>query len=44
MNYANTWIAPKRDFAVLVCINQGGDTAFTVSDETVAALIKTIPR
>jgi CubicO group peptidase (beta-lactamase class C family) len=42
MNYANTWIAPKRDFAVLVCINQGGDAAFAASDETVAALIKAI--
>jgi len=44
MNYANTWLAPQRDFAVLVCINQGGDTAFTASDETVAALIKILPR
>jgi CubicO group peptidase (beta-lactamase class C family) len=44
MNYANTWIAPSRDFAVLVCINQGGDTAFAASDEVVAALIKALPR
>lgn len=43
MNYANTWIAPSRDFAVLVCINQGGDTAFAASDEVVAALIKALP-
>jgi hypothetical protein len=40
MNFANVWIAPKRDFAILVCINQGGDTAFKASDEAVGALIK----
>lgn len=40
MNFANVWIAPQRDFAVLVCINQGDDTAFKASDEAVGALIK----
>lgn len=39
MNYANVWIAPKRDFAVLVCVNQGGDAGFMASDEAVGALI-----
>jgi CubicO group peptidase (beta-lactamase class C family) len=39
MNHANVWIAPKRDFAVLVCINQGGDAAFKASDAGVGALI-----
>jgi CubicO group peptidase (beta-lactamase class C family) len=40
MNYANVWIAPQRDFAVLVCINQGDDAAFMASDEAAGALIK----
>jgi CubicO group peptidase (beta-lactamase class C family) len=40
MNHANVWIAPLRDFAVLVCINQGGDAAHKASDEAAAALIK----
>lgn len=40
MNHANVWIAPQRDFAVLVCINQGGDDASKASDEAAGALIK----
>lgn len=40
MNCANVWIAPQRDFAILVGVNQGGDTAFTATDEAVGALIK----
>ncbi len=40
MNCANVWVAPKRDFAVLVCVNQSGKTAFEASDEAVGALIK----
>jgi len=40
MNIANVWIAPERDFAVLVCINQGGDVAFKASDEAAGELIK----
>ena len=40
MNFANVWVAPRRDFAVLVCINQSGHTAFQASDEAVGALIK----
>ncbi len=40
MNCANVWVAPKRDFAILICINQSGDTAFEASDEAVGALMK----
>ena len=40
MNYANVWIAPRRNFAILVCVNQGGNVAFQASDAAVAALIK----
>ena len=40
MNCANVWVAPKRDFAILICINQSGATAFKASDEAVGALIK----
>ena len=39
MNFANVWIAPHRDFAVLVCVNQSGDKAFQATDEAVGALI-----
>lgn len=39
MNFANVWIAPERDFAILICINQGDSTAFKASDEAVGALI-----
>ena len=40
MNYAVVWLAPKRDFAVLVCTNQGGESAAKATDEAAAALIK----
>ena len=40
MFYANVWLAPQRDFAVLVCINQGDDVAAKASDEAVGALIR----
>lgn len=40
MNFANVWIAPQRNFAVLICINQGGNIAFKASDEAIGALIK----
>ena len=39
MNFANVWIAPSRDFAILVCVNQGGDAGFKASDEAVSELI-----
>jgi len=40
MNCANVWVAPRRDFAVLACVNQSGDKAFQASDEAVGALIR----
>lgn len=40
MNCANVWIAPQRDFAILVCVNQSGDTAFEATDAAVGELIK----
>lgn len=40
MNCANVWIAPARDFAVLVCLNQGGNAAFPASDDAVGSLIR----
>ncbi len=40
MNYANVWIAPKKDFAVLICINQGDQAAFKASDECAGSLIR----
>ena len=39
MNYANVWVAPQPGFAVLVCVNQGGDAAFGATDATASALI-----
>ena len=40
MNYAVVWMAPKRDFAVLVTTNQGGNDAVAGTDEAAAALIQ----
>jgi hypothetical protein len=40
MNFANVWIAPQRDFAILVCANQSGDDAFAATDAAVGAVIK----
>jgi CubicO group peptidase (beta-lactamase class C family) len=39
MNYAVAWVAPLRDFAVLVMTNQGGDEAAKACDEAAGALI-----
>jgi CubicO group peptidase (beta-lactamase class C family) len=39
MNFANVWVAPNKDFAILVCVNQSGDTAFQATDEAVGAMI-----
>jgi len=39
MNYATVWIAPKRNFAILVCVNQGGDRAANACDAATQALI-----
>lgn len=35
-----TWIAPEKDFAVLVCCNQGGEKASKACDEASWALIQ----
>ncbi|MBI9015794.1 MAG: beta-lactamase family protein [Phycisphaerae bacterium] len=40
MNFAETWLSPNQNFAVLVCINQGGDNIKEVSDQACAALIE----
>lgn len=39
MNYAVVWMAPLRDFAVLVVTNQGGAGMDTAADDAAAALI-----
>ncbi len=39
MWFAVTWIAPKKDFAVLIACNQGGDGAAKACDEAAGALI-----
>ncbi len=41
MFYAVMWIAPQKDFAVVVCTNLGGDSAAKAVDNTAAALIHT---
>lgn len=40
MWYCVTWIAPEKDFAVLVATNQGGDKAAKACDEACGALIE----
>jgi CubicO group peptidase (beta-lactamase class C family) len=40
MWYSVTWVAPKRDFAVLVCCNLGGSLAQKGTDEAVLAMIE----
>ncbi len=40
MNFAVVWLAPQRDFAVLVCTNQGGPAAQKACDEAAGELIK----
>ena len=40
MWFAVTWLAPRRDFAVLVASNQGGDEAEKACDEAAGALIR----
>lgn len=39
MNFAVVWVAPQRDFAVLVSTNQGGEAARKACDEAASALI-----
>jgi CubicO group peptidase (beta-lactamase class C family) len=38
--YAVTWLAPKRNFAVMVMCNQGGDNAAKATDDACGALIQ----
>lgn len=38
--YAVTWVAPERDFAVLIASNQGGSIATRACDEAAWALIQ----
>ncbi len=38
-NFAVAWLAPARDFAVLVMTNQAGGDTFKACDDTAAALI-----
>jgi CubicO group peptidase (beta-lactamase class C family) len=40
MWYCVTWVAPERDFAVLVCSNRGGDDAASGCDEAAWALVQ----
>ncbi len=39
MNFATVWIAPARDFAVLVVTNQGGPAAARACDEAAGKMI-----
>jgi CubicO group peptidase (beta-lactamase class C family) len=39
MNFANVWVAPARNFAILVCVNQSGNKAFQATDAAVGAMI-----
>lgn len=39
MWYCVAWLAPKKDFAVLICCNRGGDEARNACDEAASALI-----
>jgi CubicO group peptidase (beta-lactamase class C family) len=39
MNYALTWMAPLKGFAVVACCNQGGPKAAAACDEACGALI-----
>ena len=40
MNFAVVWMAPQRDFALLVCTNQGGPVAGQACDEAASALVR----
>ena len=40
MNFCVVWMAPLKDFAVLVCTNQGGPAAAKATDDAAAALIR----
>ncbi len=38
-NYAIVWMAPRKDFAVLICTNEGGEEAMKACDDVAGALI-----
>ena len=40
MNLATAWLAPLKDFAILIVTNQGGPSAEAACDEAVASVIK----
>jgi CubicO group peptidase (beta-lactamase class C family) len=40
MWFASVWIAPQRNFATLVAINQGGEAAAKAADDATGALIQ----
>jgi CubicO group peptidase (beta-lactamase class C family) len=40
MNFADVWIAPGANFAVLIVTNQGGDTAAAAADALAGRLIR----
>jgi CubicO group peptidase (beta-lactamase class C family) len=44
MNCANVWVAPKKDFAILVCVNQSGNRAFEATDAAVSAMIRLLQK
>jgi CubicO group peptidase (beta-lactamase class C family) len=37
--YSNVWVAPRRDFLVIVLTNAGGDTALKATGEVVEKII-----
>lgn len=39
MNYSVAWLAPEKDFALLACTNQGGDSCAKALDEVVGMLL-----
>ncbi len=39
MNFAIVWMAPAKDFAVLVATNQAGGETFNACDAAASALI-----
>ena len=41
--YATIWLAPARDFAVLVATNQGDKQAAGACDQAASALIRALP-
>jgi CubicO group peptidase (beta-lactamase class C family) len=40
MNVANVWAAPKRNVALLVCVNQSGEKMFLATDDVAVALLE----